>query len=64
VARQLIRYNAVRQADNLDDQLAAATVAARVLLHGRRAVVVIGRAAADSWQMLLLELAGFRYTPS
>ena len=27
--RQLIRYNAVRRADNLDDQLAAATIAAR-----------------------------------
>ena len=29
MARQLIRYNAVRRADSLDDQLAAATIAAR-----------------------------------
>ena len=29
MTRQLIRYNAVRRADNLDDQLTAATIAAR-----------------------------------
>ena len=29
MARQLIRYNAIRRADSLDDQLAAATIAAR-----------------------------------
>jgi len=29
MTRQLIRYNAVRRADNLDDQLAAATITAR-----------------------------------
>ena len=29
MSRQLIRYNAVRRADNVDDQLSAATIAAR-----------------------------------
>lgn len=39
-------------------------VAARVLVHGRRATVVIGRAAADLWHALWCELAFFRYAPS
>ena len=39
-------------------------VAARVLVHGRRATVVIGHAAAALWHALLLDLAFLRGAPT
>lgn len=39
-------------------------VPARVLLHGRRAVLVIGEAAAHLWHHLWRKLAGFEAIPS
>ena len=39
-------------------------VAGRVLLHGRRAVLVITRSAADLWSALWSRLASLQYEPA
>ena len=39
-------------------------VAARVLLHGRRAVVIVGEASATLWRMLWMRIRTLHYAPT